>query len=302
MKILLTFSIVLSVTNIAYAEKPKESLPKVYIEKYQKQEIYRFGEYYGRIRPKFETKVFSPISGTFEQLNVRPGQKVQKNQVIAKIKAIDYANEMRPMSIRSPFHGIIAGPLPTVGQFINKHQLILKVYKENDFIADINMAHEDASHISIGHPTSIKVNDNELMGKIITIGQQIDSLTGTVKCEVEFNNSKNKIKPGSLAKTIVKYDHRDSFAIPRKYIHRNGKQQVVYTTEKNEKKANQLKAIPIEISGRFKDLLEIKTEQNIKELSIVTKSTLKHLSEGKEVEEIKPKSKKTDAKKDKTKK
>lgn len=278
---LLTFSFQIMATS-----KSDTELPKVFMEKFKPIQVYKYGKYYGNIRPKFQTKIFSPIAGTMDALNVRPGQRVKRGQVIGKIKAIDIAEEMRPMPLRSPIDGVISGDLPTLGQYINKHQEIFSIYKVGAYVSTINIAFEDAKALSLGHPVEVSVDNKKYAGKILSVAQQLDQFTGTVETEIEFRPENPTLRPGIISENLLKYDQSKSLALPRKYIHQVGNKKVLYTVETNQSKKNgkKLKAIPIEVEGRFKDLLKIKTQRPLKEISIVTKSTLKHLSEGTDVE------------------
>jgi multidrug efflux pump subunit AcrA (membrane-fusion protein) len=284
---IITFGISISLFGNAYAAKNnQEDLPKVFLENFKPINVYKYGKYYGNVRPKIQAKIYSPIAGTLEKIFIKPGAKVKKGQVIGKIKAIDVANEMRPFPLRAPIAGIISGNMPTPGQFINRHQEVLSIYQKGDYISTINVAFEDAKALSIGHPAEVTIDDIVFKGKIHSLGQNLDQYTGTVETQIIFTPKKGSVRPGIISQNLVKYDEKKSIALPRKYIHQLGTQKVVYTIEESNKKGekNKLKAIPVEVTGRFKDLMKISTEKKEKQLKIVTKSTLKHLSDGTNVE------------------
>lgn len=274
------------ITNANAAKKPQEELPKVFLETFKPIEVYKYGKYFGKVRPAVQAKIYSPIAGTLEKVFIKPGDYVKKGQIIGKIKAIDVANEMRPFPLRAPIKGVISGNLPNIGQFINKHQEVLSVYQKGQYISTIHVAFEDAKALSIGHQVEITIDKNKFTGKITSLGENLDQYTGTVETQITFSPKKSIVRPGIISENLIKYDETKSIALPRKYIHQMGTKKVVYTIKQGDKSGTKLVAIPVEVEGRFKDLLKIKTEGSHNNLKIVTKSTLKHLSDGTDVEVI----------------
>lgn len=284
-KIILLLTLFFSIRPFA-AQKGQSHLPKVYLEKFDPIEVYKYGRYFGKVRPATQAKIFSPITGTLETFLVRPGDFVKKGQIIGKIKAIDVANEMRPYPLRAPINGFIAGHLPNIGQFINKHQEVISVYQKNQYISTIHIALEDARAISIGHKVDVIIDEKKYRGVVSSISENLDQSAGTILTQINFFPKDVLVKPGIISEIFIKYDEKKSITLPREYIHDLGNKKVVYTVNKTKEKKSELKAITVEVEGIFKGLLKIKTKKAGDFPTIVTKSTLKQLSDGKQVEII----------------
>lgn len=196
------------------------------------------------------TKITSPIDGRIGLYLVDPGNYVQTSDT----NGIAIVNMLNPITV------VFSIPEDNIPEVIQK--------------------------IYIGEQLSVEAYDrqqNKLLatGKLLTVDNQIDTTTGTVKLKAEFPNENNILFPSQfvnvrlLVKTLRNVIVVPTAAIQNTVNQNNGKNTFVYVLNKAEMT---VKTTPVSVGVTTNDITEINTGLSVGQL-VVTAGTDK-LTEG----------------------
>ncbi len=283
MKLLISILLIFSIQ----AKEKKEKLPQVFVTKIAKTKISDSAEYFGKLIPLQEIKIYSPINGIVEKISAAPGNPVRKNQVLGIIKQNVIGLEVLPLKIESPITGNLYRSAVEENTFVRENTLLFTVYNPNQYKLRINIAPSDGEAISIGDKVSISFDSKETLGTIRSISPDIDTITGTRLCEIILQkNIDIKLRPGMLAKASFEFNPRKSFLINDNYIVKKGGKNLLRLVTKD----NKVRELEITVKKQIKDLVEIDNKLLKEEDQIITQSTKEPLKKNQVVKIITPKS------------
>jgi len=275
---------------LAVASKNKESkktkLPQVYVTPLKKTKISEHREYWGLVEPTHTYFAFSPVNGLLSKLNVNVGDLVTKDQVIATVQKKEIGYDTLPGNITAPINGIVFKIITLPGNMINKDKAVLSIYSPDQFQFKIHMTPTDVTKVRLNQPIKAHSENNTLAfkGKIKSISPSIDHQTGTQEVTIHINKKSTPLLPGKLAKINFQFNPHQGFSVPKKHIKIKDDRTYIQIVRDGK-----VQEINIKQGIRFKNNIEIISNQLTKGLSIIIKSDQNVLVKDQQVEIVEKK-------------
>ncbi|MGE5352246.1 MAG: efflux RND transporter periplasmic adaptor subunit [Acidobacteriota bacterium] len=108
--------------------------------------------------------------------------------------------------VKSPIDGIIVERSVVIGQHVDPETNAFRIINSSSLFADGQIYEKDLQMISGNAPVTLQVSafpETEFSGKLIYIGETVDSETRTIKVRASVANSGRKLKPEMFANMMV---------------------------------------------------------------------------------------------------
>jgi len=158
------------------------------------------------------------ISGKLLELNVTEGDKVTKNEILARQEMNNLPDTSVEQSlVRSPIDGIVVKKQGTVGELLSTGQTLITLVDPSKLYISANIEETKLGKVKVGQPVDITIDqyDSEkFSGKVKTIGEVSNSAisllpsstSGTftkvvqrIPIKIELDSFNEKILPGTNA-------------------------------------------------------------------------------------------------------
>ena len=158
------------------------------------------------------------ISGKLLELNVDEGEKVTKNEILARQEMNNLPDTSVEQSlVRAPIDGIIVKKQGTVGELLSTGQTLITLVDPTKLYISANIEETKLEKVKVGQPVDITIDEydsQKFSGKVKTIGEISNSAisllpsstSGTftkvvqrVPIKIELDNFDDKILPGTNA-------------------------------------------------------------------------------------------------------
>jgi multidrug efflux pump subunit AcrA (membrane-fusion protein) len=218
----------------------------------------------GDVKGIEEIDVFPKVSGKLVKINVREGDRVKKDQVLALVDRDVAGMKFELAEVTSPVEGIIGwvyldegagvsppSPSPQMGT------PIFRVVNMDQVKVVINVIEKDLPKIKMGQTAEISLGaypNRSFSGKVSLVSPLVDQLTRSTSVEITLSNPEHLLKPGMYAQVLIITEKaREALMINSYSILENGDQRAVFVVR--EQRAY-LKSVE---TGDFgSDLIEIK--------------------------------------------
>lgn len=169
----------------------------------------------GYIESNLMAPVVSFVNGRVVGLNVKAGDSVQKDDIIASISPVNYAD------IKAPESGVILTVPVKEGDMVQPGTLIAVIGNPSDNCAVVNVPEKYSSFIHISHKAIVTHKDtgNKFLGEVVQIDPYINPKNKTFKVKVNVKNSgndeNNSLMVGSsVSVNIILNEYTDVYAVP----------------------------------------------------------------------------------------
>ncbi|ABR36210.1 HlyD family secretion protein [Clostridium beijerinckii] len=158
------------------------------------------------------------ISGKLLELNVDEGDKVTKNEILARQEMNNLPDTSVEQSlVRAPIDGIIVKKQGTVGELLSTGQTLITLVDPTKLYISANIEETKLEKVKVGQQVDITIDEydsQKFSGKVKTIGEISNSAisllpsstSGTftkvvqrVPIKIELDNFDDKILPGTNA-------------------------------------------------------------------------------------------------------
>ncbi|MFW2487300.1 HlyD family secretion protein [Clostridium chromiireducens] len=158
------------------------------------------------------------ISGKLLELNIAEGDKVTKNEILARQEMNNLPDTSVEQSlVRSPIDGIVVKKQGTVGELLSTGQTLITLVDPSKLYISANIEETKLGKVKVGQPVDITIDqyDSEkFSGKVKTIGEVSNSAisllpsstSGTftkvvqrIPIKIELDSFNEKILPGTNA-------------------------------------------------------------------------------------------------------
>jgi membrane fusion protein (multidrug efflux system) len=138
-------------------------------------------------------------------------QRAAKAMVEANQAALDNAKlNLGWTTVNAPIPGIAGVSKVAIGDLITPNTVMTTVSSVNPIYVDVNIAEQDYLRFSRGKPGESGGQNLELIlgdgsvfphrGRVLFLGREVDTRTGTILVRGEFPNPGNRLRPGQYAR------------------------------------------------------------------------------------------------------
>ncbi len=210
-------------------------------------------------------KVTSTFEGRLTKLSFDLNDRVKAGEVMALVESPELLGKQ--LHIKAPIEGVIIERAATTGELVDKSKTIYTIsdptqlwaiaeVKERDIAAV--KADQDATFEALAYP------DEKFHGKVILVGNQVESGSRTIEVRIAVENSDGRLKPGMFADVEIVTTILDNvLLIPDNALQTDGEDQIVFVALDGNKFAKRVVKLGLEQSGRVQILSGVKAGENV---------------------------------------
>ena len=188
-----------------------------------------------------------------------------KRMAAAKLKGAEAEYQLailrkRLSLIRAPFSGVL-GHIPNkAGSLIESSDLLTSLSDNSKVLAYFNISETDYLDFRL-HPERYSQTPLQLVlangdifpasGKILDIGGQFDSSTGTIAVRAIFNNPKSLLRNGEMGTIKLFIQKKNAMLIPQEAVYELQNQKYVFVVDKNNIVHQRAIKIDAEFTGTY---------------------------------------------------
>lgn len=169
----------------------------------------------GYVESNLMAPIVSFVNGRVIKLNVDAGDRVQKDDIIARISPENYAD------IKAPENGVVLTTAVKEGDMVQTGTLVAVIGNPDDKCANINVPEKYSTQIQMGQKAVITHKDTgaKYEGKIVQIDPYINPKNKTFKVKINIdpnvNNASETLMIGSsVSVDVVLKEYADVYAVP----------------------------------------------------------------------------------------
>lgn len=138
------------------------------------------------------------ISGKLLELNIAEGDKVTKNEILARQEMNNLPDTSVEQSlVRSPIDGIVVKKQGTVGELLSTGQTLITLVDPSKLYISANIEETKLGKVKVGQPVDITIDQYDS-----------EKFSGKVKSIGEVSNSAISLLPSSTSGTFTKVVQR----------------------------------------------------------------------------------------------
>jgi len=222
-------------------------------------------------------KVASTLEGRLLKLNYDLNDHVKTGDVLALVQTPELLG--KPLEIKAPIDGVIIERKSTVGELVDKGSAIYTISDPADLWVIAEVKERDTAAVKVGQDASFKVlayPDQEFHGKVVRLGNQIETDSRTLEVRIETDNADGKLKAGMFADVeITTTIMNDVIVIPDTALQSDGDKQVAFVAMGDNKFEKRIVTLGREQRGRVQVLDGLKIgDEIVTEGSFILKSEL----------------------------
>ena len=218
---------------------------------------------YGQAKPTKQIPVMLQAPGTVDELKVKNGAQVNKDNSLAVIKT-----EMGKQTIKAPEKGEVAKLPASSGSFVSNEEPFAYIVDSEKMNIELAVTAKFRKLFKEDKKVSVEVDGAKYDGTVLSLDSMPND-NGQYLVYVQFENKDKKVMPYEMAQVTVKEGLlKDVLIVPTAAVITSEEADYVYVIEDNK-----AKKVTIEIEESLTDKTAIKGE--IKEKAqVVTKGHL----------------------------
>jgi multidrug efflux pump subunit AcrA (membrane-fusion protein) len=222
-------------------------------------------------------KVTSTLEGRLSKLNADLNDRVKAGDVLGQVQTPELLG--KPLDLKAPIDGVITQRKSTVGELIGKDTEVYTISDPSDLWVLAEVKERDIAAVHVGQDVSFTVlayPSETFHGKVVLLGNRVESESRTLEIRVEVNNADGRLKPGMFADVeIATTAIRDVLVISDQALQTLGDEQIVFVALSETKFEKRVVKIGLEQHGRLQVLEGLKEgERVVTQGSFILKSEL----------------------------
>jgi len=174
------------------------------------------------IEPWEQVIVFAKVPGKLVRKNVKEGQGVTKDEVIALVNRDEIGAEINNYQVKAPISGVVAKFMLDPGAAVAPTVPIASLIKMDVVKTTVNVIESEIGQVRIGLRAVINVPaypKEKFPGMVSNILPTIDPISHTGQVVVRIENPAHRLKPGMSAMVELSLNrHENVVTIPRDAI------------------------------------------------------------------------------------
>lgn len=190
-------------------------------------------------------KATSTFEGRLTQLNFDLNDRVRAGEMLALVESPELLG--RQLEVKAPIDGVIIERNATMGELVDKNKVIYTISDPSQLWAIAEVKERDIGALKVGQAAAFTVlayPQERFHGKVILVGNQVESGTRTLEVRIAVDNAEGRLKPGMFADVEITTTILDNvLLIPDGAVQTDGEDQVVFVAldgNKFEKRAVKL--------------------------------------------------------------
>jgi multidrug efflux pump subunit AcrA (membrane-fusion protein) len=222
-------------------------------------------------------KVTSTFEGRLTKLNFDLNDHVKAGDVMALVESPELLG--RQLEIKAPIEGVIIDRKATTGELVDKAKEIYTISDPTQLWAIAEVKERDIAAVKVGQDATfaaLAYPDEKFHGKVVLIGNQVESGSRTIEVRIAVDNADGRLKPGMFADVEIVTTILDNvLLIPDSALQTDGEEQIVFVALDGNKFEKRTVKLGLEQAGRVQILSGVKAgEKVVTEGSFILKSEM----------------------------
>jgi multidrug efflux pump subunit AcrA (membrane-fusion protein) len=222
-------------------------------------------------------RIASTLEGRIIKLNVDLNDKVKVGDVLGLVQTPELLG--KPLELRAPIDGVITERKAAVGELVGKDKEIYTISDPTDLWVIAEVKERDIGAVKDGQDASFTVlafPDETFRGKVVRIGNRVETESRTLEVRIETNNPEGKLKPGMFADVeITTTILQDVLVISDTALQTDEDNQIVFVALDTNRFQKRVVKLGMEQRGRVQVLEGLKPgEKVVTEGSFIVKSEM----------------------------
>ncbi len=184
-----------------------------------KGQLFDYLEINGDIVAQSSVDVYADTTGKLSKLNVKVGDYVSKNQIIAEVDPSKPGQTFAASPVKTPIGGTVTSIPGDIGAVISTAVPVATVSKVDSLEISTGIAERYISRITSGQQALIEVEaypDVRFTAYVSEVSPVVDPITRTMAVTLAFNQQNRRIKAGMFAKVkIIVQEKKGTVKIPQ---------------------------------------------------------------------------------------
>jgi len=240
-------------------------------------------EFGGNVETASSVDIFPDVqSGKISKINIRVGDKVKKDQVVALVDASKAGMDYQSSPIKAPVDGTITSFPYTVGTTVSATMSVGKISSTGQLEIKTNVAERFLSRVSKNQRAILTFDaypGKTFPAKLVEIDPILDVNTRTLGIKLLQTPSDSRLRAGMYARIrLITDTKKNTIVIPTNVIVRRNEEDIVYIVDTL---TNTVKASPVKRGIRVDDKQEVEMGITPGDLVVIKGQSL--LSDGAKV-------------------
>ncbi len=175
-------------------------------------------------------RVTPTLEGRITSLRFDINDSVQQGDVLALLQTPEFLG--KALELKAPIDGIVTERPATIGELAGKETPIYTISDPRDLWVIAEVKERDIAAIRLGAEATFRVlayPDETFRGKVVRIGNRVESATRTLDIRIAVRNEDGRLKPGMFADAeIATTAVEDALLIPEQALQNYADGQVVF--------------------------------------------------------------------------
>lgn len=195
-------------------------------------------EFGGSVSATDSIAILPGVAGKIASISVEVGDKVQKNQVIARVDPSKPGAEFALSPIKASAPGTVTAILPSVGAYVTTSSTVAEISSTDNLEIKINVSERYVPLISMNQIAEVTFKsfpNEKFSGQVIKISPVLDPVSRSMQVTLKLTDEKKLIKSGMFAHVKLTTEQKENIlALPNRAILYNlGKPYVYQVLEKD---------------------------------------------------------------------
>lgn len=222
-------------------------------------------------------KVTSTFEGRLVKLNFDLNDHVKAGEVLAVVESPELLN--KPLELKAPIDGVIIARTATRGELVDRSKEIYTISDPADLWVIAEIKERDIAAVKVGQDATFTVlayNPDKFHGKVVRIGNQVETASRTLEIRIAVDNTDGRLKPGMFADVEITTTVLENvLLIPDSALQTDGENQIVFVALDGNKFEKRVVKLGEEQQGRVQVLEGLKAgEKIVTEGSFILKSEM----------------------------
>lgn len=236
------------------AEEEIEERLAVEVEEVEERGIQETIYLTGEIEPTTTVEIVPEQAGEITELFIEVGDRVRKDEVVARVDPSRPGQRFAPASVRAPISGTITALGVRTGSNVNQGAPLAQVASTEDLEINTYVPERRIGTLSLGQDANIQLDafpGERFSAAVSRIAPQLDRGSRALGTTLRFVGADSRIRPGMFARIDLIVDERDgAISVPQRAIVRRADGVFIFVVDEDERAERRTVTLGIETEGR----------------------------------------------------
>lgn len=210
-------------------------------------------------------KVTPTLEGRLTKLNFDLNDQVKAGDVVALVESPELLG--KPLELKASIDGVIIERAATAGELVDKSKVIYTISDPTQLWAIAEVKERDIAAVKLGQDaafTTLAFSDEKFHGKVVLIGNQVETGSRTLEVRIAVDNADGRLKPGMFADVEIVTTILDNvLLVSDSALETDGENQIVFVALDGNKFERRVVKLGLEQSGRVQIFDGVKAGESV---------------------------------------